>query len=178
MARTDKKIALPDAIRTERLILRAPRLDDAPALQRLADNKAIHRFLARLPHPYTKEHAVDFITNLARTDDEHAYAITTHQNELIGVIGWHLAHQEGPELGYWLGQPHWGKGYATEAATALVRAARDTGHKKLLARTVADNKGSLRVLNKSGFREVSRGIDDCGQHRGVEVIRMVWEADE
>ncbi len=167
-------IGLPDTIITDRLVLRAPDMTDAPVLHDLANNEAIHAVLARLPHPYTREHAVDFITNLARTENEHAYAITL-DNALIGVMGLHLANAEIPELGYWLGQPFWGHGYATEAARGVLQAAVAAGFSTVSARSITANTGSVGVLLKAGFTQTAQGIDDCGQHKGVCVTHFLWE---
>ncbi len=166
---------LPDTINTDRLLLRVPVLADAPALTELANNWEIHKFLARLPYPYTRDHGADFITNLARTNEEHAFAIINEQSNFVGVIGLHLNHGEDPELGYWLGQPFWGKGYATEAALGVVQAAVRAGFSRLTARSITENKGSVGVLLKAGFVAISEGIDDCGQHKGVRVTRFLWE---
>jgi len=167
---------LPDTIKTKRLSLRAPNLTDAAALQQLANDKTIHKYMARLPHPYTSEHALDFITNLARNENEHAYAIIKDANEFIGVIGLHLKKAEPPELGYWLGAPYWGQGYAREAAKAVVEAAFDCGFAKIISRAIAVNIGSIRVLQKCGFSKTAQRIGDCGQHKGVLVA--FFERDE
>ena len=174
MTKKETKFLLPGTINTDRLFLRAPDMTDAPALHDLANNKAIHKFLARLPHPYTREHAVDFITNLARAENEYAYAITL-DNAFIGVMGLHLADAEIPELGYWLGQPFWGNGYATEAALGVLRSAVAAGFLAVSARSITDNIGSVSVLLKAGFTQTTKGIDDCGQHKGVSVTHFVWE---
>lgn len=166
---------LPDTIETDRLTLRAPNMADAPALHQLANDKYIHDMLARLPHPYTRAHAVDFITNLARTKDEHAYAIVTENDNFIGVIGWHLTRELGMELGYWIGKPHWGKGYASEVAIALVQAAGNAGYQELFANAKTDNLASIRVLQKAGFTETSSEIGDCGVHRGIHMSVFKWE---
>ncbi|MCF6343968.1 MAG: GNAT family N-acetyltransferase [Devosiaceae bacterium] len=166
---------LPDEIKTERLILRAPSLKDKADLQELANNKEIHKFLARLPHPYKEEHAIDFINNLARTKQEHAYAIISKTDGFIGVIGWHLDRELGLELGYWIGQGFWGKGYASEAAKAMIIAAKDCGHKKLFARSITANIGSIRVLEKAGFIIIDESIDDCGVHKGIMVTFLKCE---
>lgn len=159
--------ALPDTISTPDLLLRAPVLSDADAMQRLANNENIYRVLARLPHPYTKDHAIDFITNLARTDEEHAYAIV-HGGQLIGVIGLHLKGKQAPELGYWIGEPHWGHGFATQAAIALIGAARAVdSNLTIYSRALASNLRSRRVLAKSGFVETHEQLDDCGPNIGV-----------
>jgi RimJ/RimL family protein N-acetyltransferase len=166
---------LPDTINTDRLLLRAPVLADAPALTALANNWEIHKFLARLPYPYTNENAVEFITKMARTKDEHAYAITLKGGEFIGIMGIHLTSEIGPELGYWLGQPFWGKGYATEAARGVLDAAVGGGFSTILARSITQNKGSIAVLGKVGFLQTAEGIGDCCQHKNVCVTHFVWE---
>ncbi len=175
MSRVSLASRLADTIQTERLILRAPEVNDAPALQQLANNKTIHKFLARLPHPYSREHALDFINNLARTSDEQAYAIINGSGQFIGVMGLHLAEAQFPELGYWLGQPYWGQGFATEAALGVLNAATEAGHTTVFARSITQNKGSIAVLLKAGFIQTGEGIDDCGQHKGVSVTRFLWK---
>jgi RimJ/RimL family protein N-acetyltransferase len=168
---------LPDTIQTERLFLRAPNMADAPALHHLANNKYIHEMLARLPHPYTRAHAVDFITSLARTKSEHAYAIITDDDDFIGVAGLHLDPGIGLELGYWLGQPYWGKGYATEATRVLVQAAADCGQTEIFARAKSANTGSIGVLEKIGFQKTTSGVGDCCQHKAVPLTHFMWQSD-
>ena len=172
MTLEELRIALPDTISTPDLLLRAPRPGDVDAMQRLADNEKIYRVLARLPHPYEKEHAVDFINNLARTEQEHAYAIV-QGGRFIGVIGLHLKGDRAPELGYWLGEPHWGHGFATQAAIAVVGAARAIdSNLTLYSRALSSNLGSRRVLVKAGFVETEERIDNCGPNIGVPVTFM------
>ncbi len=166
---------LPDSIICERLILRAPKLDDALALQQLANNKNIHKFLERLPNPYRHEHAIDFINNLARSKEEHAYAIITKDKEFIGVAGYHLNCKSGVELGYWVGEPYWGKGYATEAVRALIVEARKIGVKQIFAHAISKNIASIRVLKKCGFIITKEKIDNCGPHKGVMVSYLKYE---
>ncbi len=168
---------LPDTITTKRLVLRTPNLTDSPELQRLANDKHIYNMLARLPHPYTHADAVNFITNIARTKIEHDYAIITKTDDLIGVAGLNLNQDLSLELGYWLGRPFWGKGYATQAVQAIVQAASKTGYTEIFARAKSSNSGSIRVLEKSGFIKISEGIDDCGVHKGVQVTNFKWEQD-
>lgn len=59
----------------------------------------------------------------------------------------------GPEIGYWLGREHWGKGIASEAVRLFLA---DVTRRPLYARAASDNVGSLRVLQKAGFREIGR----------------------
>ncbi|MCB9992258.1 MAG: GNAT family N-acetyltransferase [Hyphomicrobiaceae bacterium] len=169
---------LPDPIVADRLVLRRPRRDDATALQRLANNFAVHKMLARLPHPYTMEHAHDFIDNICRSAADHGYAIT-RDDAFVGVIGFHFgtaADRDRLEIGYWLGEPYWGKGYASEAAVALISALHviDPGV-RLVARALADNPASRRVLEKSGFTLTSETTGDCGQHAGQLIRYFEWQ---
>ncbi|MCF6326150.1 MAG: GNAT family N-acetyltransferase [Devosiaceae bacterium] len=168
---------LPDTIRTKRLFLRAPVIADVKAMQVLANNKTIHEFLARLPYPYTREHALDFINNIARRDEEHSYAITNKNSDLMGIISLHTNEDEAPELGYWLGEPFWAKGYATEAVNGLLGAALKSGINKIFAHAMEENTGSIKVLKKVGFDEISTQIDDCGQHKDKNITKLLWRAE-
>lgn len=159
---------LPDRLETSRLVLRAPTLDDVPEMARLANNQKIHE-MTTLPYPYVESDAVAFITNFARSESEHAYAIC-RSDRFIGTIGLHLKSDSAPELGYWVGEPFWGQGYATEAATALVKAVRATGVCSVVrARARSTNAASRTVLEKIGFELIAENVDDCGPHKGVSV---------
>ena len=148
---------LPGKIETPRLILRAPIRGDVPALVALADNQAIAERLSRLPSPYTRADAIAFVEIYAQRPDERPYAITTEKGELLGIVGFSYAMGQHPELGYWLGEPHWGKGYMTEAARALIDTAQRTHYyDKIVAKALASNEPSLNVLIKLGFARVSK----------------------
>jgi len=142
---------LPGKIATKRLVLRAPMRGDVPELVRVANNKNVSSKLARMPHPYTGADAVAFIELFSQRADERPYAITL-DGKLIGVIGLSFYEGRAPELGYWLGEPYWGLGYASEAGRALI----DAAHKIPLVETIAaralpDNLASIKVLEKLGF---------------------------
>ena len=119
---------LPTKITTQRLILRAPIRGDVPALVALADNKNIASRLSRLPSPYTRADAIGFVEIFAQRADERPYAITLNGTDLIGVVGFSYAMGQYPELGYWLGEPHWGKGIMSEAVKGRLEAAFATPH--------------------------------------------------
>jgi len=165
---------LPATITTERLVLTTPVLAHAPEMAELANNPLIYQVLARLPHPYEREHAHAFIQTIARGPENFAWAIL-HNTKFLGVIGLHLLPDEQPELGYWLGQPFWGQGFATEAATAVVAAARAAGYSALRSRALLANAGSRNVLRKAGFSEISQGIDPNGTLKGRPVARLLLE---
>lgn len=165
--------AIEERIETARLILRAPDRRDVPALARLANNPRIHAMLERLPHPYGLAEAIAFVDDFSRLDTEKAYAITLKSGPFIGVVGLTFTKDRPPALGYWLGEPYWGKGYATEAVGALVKAAVETGHCPVIAaRARAENAASRAVLGKLGFVETGETISTCGPHVGVPVVTL------
>jgi len=106
--------------------MRSLRDDDLIDLVTLAGNWQIARWLATMPHPYTEAHGREWI---ARVQQDHAtgpprrFAIALNETDrLIGGIGLDGStgdESEEPALGYWLGQPHWGNGYAREAVGAM-----------------------------------------------------------
>ncbi|MEX0628774.1 MAG: GNAT family N-acetyltransferase [Cucumibacter sp.] len=168
---------LPEPIETARLVLRRPIFAHVPALTELANNRKISDMLADLPHPYTSEDAISFIENRARSETGHAFAITLRAGALIGMCGLKLKDGNGPEIGYWLGEPHWGAGYASEAANALVDALFATGIvPSLVARAMAVNEASCHLLEKLGFSLVADRVEDCGRHAGVRVRSYALEA--
>ena len=167
--------ALPLTIRTQRLVLRAPIRGDVPELVKLADNRKIFEVLARLPHPYTRADGIAFVEIVAQRSDERPYAITL-RDQLIGVVGLSFAADAPPELGYWLGEPHWGQGIMSEAVKALLEAAFTTGlYPFLRARALASNAGSLRILEKAGFRRVRKGLDTIGNCAGKTTVYLELE---
>ncbi len=164
--------SLPGRIATKRLVLRAPIRGDVPDLVRLADNRAIAEKLARLPSPYTRADAIGFIEIFSQRPDERPYAITLAE-KFIGVVGFTFAEGKPPELGYWLGEPYWGQGLMTEAARGLIEAAHRTRHFELIAaRALADNAGSLNVLEKLGFKRVGKGRHETGPNDGKATVLL------
>ena len=145
--------------RTARLTLRPGWLEDAEALKAAIAHESVAMKLARLPWPYTIDHARDWLGRDHGTDD-HPLLIFAHDRgslpELIGGIGLHSAEGD-VEIGYWLTPSAWGRGYATEAGRAMVAIARNAlGCDRLTAYHHFDNPGSGHVLRKLGFRETGR----------------------
>lgn len=155
----------PPVLETERLVLRAPQLADAPAIAALANEPRIAENSTRIPHPYTVADAEDFIAGVKLPAGELPFAVTLRDDTLIGICalvqpaGFALEAPEGPELGYWIGVPFWGKGYATEAVRALIDYAfTELDHETLLARARVTNPASRRVLEKCGFQWTGVGL--------------------
>jgi len=167
---------LPTKIETPRLILRAPIRGDVPALTLLANNPNIAEKLARLPSPYTRADATAFVEIFAQRPDERPYAITLNGTDLIGIVGFTFAMGQYPELGYWLGEPHWGKGIMSEAVKALLETAFATGaYPTIRARALQTNTGSINVLTKAGFKKTGKDRDSVGTNKGKPVVLFKLE---
>jgi RimJ/RimL family protein N-acetyltransferase len=162
---------LPAELVTERLVLATPTLTHVPEMAVLANNRAIYEVLARLPHPYGESDGQFFVEHIARGPEEFAWSIL-HENRFIGVVGLNILPDALPELGYWLGKPHWGQGFATEASTAVVAAARQAGYPALRSRALLSNHGSRGVLRKLGFIETGEAIDQAGTLEGRTLMTM------
>jgi RimJ/RimL family protein N-acetyltransferase len=138
-------------LETRRLVLRAPRLEDAKQVAVLANERRIAENTAGIPHPYRVDDAEQWIS--AAISQSGAFVITIG-GEVIGACG-----LEGAQLGYWIGLPFWGCGYATEAARGLIdHAFGDLGHMVLTACARISNPASRRVLEKCGFEWTGVGL--------------------
>ena len=174
---TSIKDRLPATLTTDRLVLTTPTMAHAPAIALLANNARIHKVMSRLPYPYSQEDARFFVEEIAPGPEESCYAIMGGGETFMGIVGLTYAEGLAPELGYWLGEPYWNQGYATEAATAVAAAARAAGVPALRSRALLSNQGSRNVLRKVGFTEIGEEIDQKGTLVGQRVMRMRLEFD-
>jgi RimJ/RimL family protein N-acetyltransferase len=143
---------------TARLRLRPFGPADAPAVRELAGAREVARSTLNIPHPYPDGAAEAWIAGHAgawAAGTQLVCAVTTRgDGALVGAVGLaidprHLA----AELGYWVGVPHWGRGYATEAARALCGVGFATlGLHRVMARHLTRNPASGRVMRKLGMR--------------------------
>jgi RimJ/RimL family protein N-acetyltransferase len=151
-------------LETERLTLRAPRLDDAKIIATLANDRRVADNLRRLRHPYSLADAQAFVTAANAGSEEIVFLITlrgaaAEPGDVLGSCGILGSNGETPEIGYWLGVPFWGNGYATEVARALIDYAFDArGYEALYAGARVSNPASRRVLEKCGFQWIGVGL--------------------
>src|SRR5262249_36150943 len=137
-------------LETERLRLRAPALEDVNAIATLANDRRIAENTTRIPHPYTRTDAEEFITSVTASD-EAVFTITLTRGRLTEMCAPARNRRGEPEIGYWLGTPHWGQGYATEAVRALIdHAFDDLALDLVTAGARVSNPASRRVLEKCG----------------------------
>jgi RimJ/RimL family protein N-acetyltransferase len=156
-AETFRERCIP-VLETERLVLRAPRLEDAKAVAQLANDRRIAENMARIPHPYSLADAQKFIASVNGIGGEIAFLITRGKM-VLGAVGLGLPEGEPPELGYWLGVSFWGHGYATEAVHAVIdHAFGDLDLEALSAGARVTNPASRRVLEKCGFQWTGVGL--------------------
>jgi RimJ/RimL family protein N-acetyltransferase len=139
-------------IETERLLLRAPRTEDAKTIAILANDRRIAENTLRIPHPYGIADAQRFITGTNAGSGETVFLIVRRDATVLGACGLAKRVPESAELGYWLAFAFWGNGYATEAAGAVIDYAfEDLGYEMLHAGARVSNLASRRVLEKCGF---------------------------
>lgn len=148
---------MQDAVlETKRLRLRPFRRGDEDQLVHHLGDWEITRQLARDPHPFDMDHAQDWINECLAQPNGPRHGLrfaveAPDETGLVGGAGLSLA-EAGFELGYWISRSCWGRGYATEAASALV----DLGFaalslEELTALVFGENPASVRVLEKIGF---------------------------
>ncbi|UWX56237.1 GNAT family N-acetyltransferase [Maribacter litopenaei] len=143
-----------------RVLLRELKQEDVPIIAELANNiKIFNNVRDAFGHPYTEENAQRFFEHQAESDTEVVFAIET-DGKLCGLCGLILqddVYGKSAEVGYWLGEPFWGKGIATSAIGLLVsHAFKEFKLIRLYAGVFEYNSGSMRVLEKVGF--VKEGI--------------------
>jgi RimJ/RimL family protein N-acetyltransferase len=168
-------------LETERLTLRRPTLADVKAIARLANDRRIAEN-TRLPHPYSQDHAVEFVRTMADDRPDVAFLIE-HSHTPIGMTGINWREPDGPELGYWLGFEHWGQGFGTEAARAVIDyffEEFELDHLRSGARVA--NPSSRNILEKCGFQwtgvELHR-FEALGSSTPVDCFRLsrgVWSS--
>lgn len=168
--------AIP-TLKTERLLLRPFCAEDAAAVQAHCSEWKIARMLSRVPHPYTRDMAEDWIAS-HESDWNSGHEITFCIDPGGAAAGAVSLRRKGMGvyvLGYWLGEHWWGKGLATEAARRAVRFAfEELGADRLVSGHFLDNPESGRVLKKCGFRFTGESMEHCAA-RGVAVTHRNFE---
>lgn len=135
--------------------LRPWRPEDASSLARYANNRRVWLNLRDgFPHPYTYGHAVSYIEMAMSRKPETLFAVCV-DDEAVGGVGFTIRtdiERLSAELGYWLGEPFWGKGIATEAVSATTRyAMHQFGLVRIYAMPFHTNSASAKILEKAGY---------------------------
>ena len=149
----------PVTLRTERLLLSTPTASDVDRITEYCQDPVFERFMAT-PWPYERRHAEGFVELVVPTgwesDAEYTWAIREVENaELLGMIGWRA---ELGDVGFWMGAPHRGRGYTSEALATVCEwlfVERDID--RIAWESVAGNVESARVARAAGFRYLGEG---------------------
>jgi RimJ/RimL family protein N-acetyltransferase len=160
--RSREQIAAPGpepVIRTPRLTLRPHRLSDADAMAESLSDFALTRMLARVPAPYHRQDALDWLVpRSAGLAGDWALAITTDDDVHIGAVAIERRHDRW-HLAYWLNRYYWRRGIMTEAVAAtLERFSRRMPNAPVHSGVFVDNPASLKLQAGLGFR-----ITGCGE---------------
>ena len=134
---------------------------DIPSLVKYANNRAISRNLRNIfPHPYTREDAEAWVKLRKEDAQEGLFFAIEVEGEAVGGIACQVlddVYAKGAMIGYWLGEPFWGRGIMSEAASLVTDAAFDElDIVRIEARVFEWNIGSARVLEKVGYHFEAR----------------------
>lgn len=166
-------------LHTPRLLLRTYNVEDIPDLIPLIGAREIAATTLRIPHPYTQADAEDQVRRSQGSEDAVRLGVWIEaSSSLIGGMGLRLEpdHHRG-ELGYWIGVPYWGNGYATEAAQAMLRYGfEEMKLNRIYASHFSNNPASGRILLKVGMQPEGclRGhILKWGEYRDLVVYGVL-----
>ncbi len=172
-------------LRTERLTIRPLRPEDAADLHRLVNDWEVAKTLARVPFPYPRDLADEWIASTrAQMADGHAWHLaitgleqagTAEEREvLVGCIGLSRdAAKREAELGYWVGRRFWGHGVGPEAAARVVSwAFANIDVDRLVASALVENDRSQKLLGRIGFRETGEGVRDFVARGGPMPVKL------
>ncbi|MFP8894948.1 GNAT family N-acetyltransferase [Chryseobacterium sp. EZn1] len=144
-------------LQTERLILSQLEEKDIPFIVELLQHRIFSDLTSNIPYPYVENDARSWVkmSNEAfKNNTGYTFAIRNKEGQIIGAIGLHDRDDDKAELGYWIGIPHWDKGYVTEAAKAII----DFGFNelklnKIFATHFPHNPASGRIMEKVGMEQ-------------------------
>lgn len=177
-------------IETQRLLLRPLRRSDVAVIAELAADVGVASMTARIPHPYTLAHAEAFVAEALEAGADGANPLfgplgierrpdgvmpdglasdpASSDGVVLGCIGLTQRPAAVAEIGYWVGRPYWGQGYATEAARALIDHAFASGEVGAVeGSTRVINDASRRVLERCGLRYVNSGLASAPARGGA-----------
>jgi len=165
---------------TKRLRLRPFTFDDQAAVFALVSDPEIARFVRFEAHrtPADTRAFLEFVAEHYGRGEPFAWAIVLHEDgRLIGSCGFvsQSPERKAAEIGYWLGRPHWGKGYAVEAARELVRYGfEQMGLERVEAKCFLENIAGQRVIEKLGMKleGTDRSERIKGKHPELRIYRI------
>jgi ribosomal-protein-alanine N-acetyltransferase len=171
-------------LRTRRLVLRPFTLADAPRVQQLAAAREVALNTLSIPHPYPDGAAEDWISSHEAKFEQGHINFAIDDGLLVGAIGLVTKREDDvAEIGYWIGLPYWGRGYASEAAEAVVRYGfEDQNLNKIYAAHFTRNPASGRVLQRLGMRhegtlrQQNKKWDEYVDSELYAILKSEWAA--
>ncbi|NJB87746.1 RimJ/RimL family protein N-acetyltransferase [Lewinella marina] len=143
---------------TDRLLLTQLTVDHLPALTRLANDRSVSDHVVNIPHPYTEINAslrLGYVAQGFREGSRYCFAILLgEEREFVGEVSLHERDRANrvAELGYWIGAPYRGRGYATEAVAAVLEFGfARAGYATVYATCKPGNAASEKVLENNGM---------------------------
>ena len=176
-----------NTLETPRLLLRPFHASDIPDIVQLLQDPDIAKTTLNIPYPYSEEDArawLDIQEKERKTGTGYTFAILRKEDQrLIGAIDIRPdLHNWRAEIGYWIGKPFWGRGYATEAAQAIIRFGfEELSLNRIYATHFADNPASGRVMQKVGMvyegtmRQYTFKNHRFQDHALYAILREDWE---
>lgn len=159
-------------MKTARLHLRPVVHGDAARIAVLAGDWDVASMTGRIPFPYSEEDANHWVDGLA--ENEEVFGLDLN-GELIGICGFTLEDSGDAELGYWIGKPYWGHGYATEAARAVMaHGFAKSGVRRFVCKHLTGNDASASVIRKLGFKYTGTSTGWC-EARQCELPALAYE---
>jgi RimJ/RimL family protein N-acetyltransferase len=160
-------------LRTPRLLLDQPTLDDVDVVTGYCQDPIFERFMLT-PWPYERAHAETFlgtvIPNGWADDFEYTWALRLG-GELLGLVGFRTRVND---IGYWIGGPHRGHGYMAEAVGAVADFAFERSSRPLLWECIPGNVASATVAKKAGFSYLGEGPSLYPDRGGAQAV--AWRA--
>lgn len=159
-------------MKTARLHLRAVVDGDTSRIAALAGEWDVASMTGRIPYPYSEDAAYHWVNGL--DEGEEVFGVEL-KGELIGICGFTTEENGDAELGYWMGKPYWGQGYATEAARAVMDYGfAKSGVRRFVCKHLTGNEASARVIRKLGFRYTGTATGWC-EARQCELPALSYE---
>ena len=149
-------------LETDRFILRPPLKKDIPTILKHMQQPSISANTLHIPFPYSRKDAMTWVT---KSKQEFVKGLSytfcildKKKHEMIGAIGLHMnSDHNRAEAGYWIAEPYWNNGVATEALVRIMEFGfKEVKLNKIFATHLVDNPSSGRVMIKAGMTKEGR----------------------
>jgi len=152
---------------TRRLVLQPVTKEHVPQLCKLLRDRSIARWVSPIRYPYPAADAHSFVQMAAASrtwsggPGDRAIMLRSNRSILIGMVSCCRRNKGTGDyvLGYWMSGPYRRRGFAGEAARAMVEAAFEMGAPAILAEFLLGNHASQRLMERLGMRRIGMGCN-------------------